>query len=232
MATSNADLRASRKRGGAARAASRRRAKSSEVVASRRRVVRTQAERTAETRARIIGAVHACISELGFARATAAEIAKRAGVTWGAAQHHFGGKDGIWIAVLEDSFARFAAKLAEVPDAAPLEERVAQFVERAWEHFSSPHYRSTFEILLHASDVIPDPARWRQSMEQAWSRIWREVFAGERLPRRRAIALQQFTVAALAGLASLRMMENGSASARAVELALLQKALLRELSAA
>jgi AcrR family transcriptional regulator len=176
--------------------------------------------------------VHACISELGFARATAAEIAKRAGVTWGAAQHHFGGKDGIWIAVLEDSFARFAAKLAEVPDTAPLEVRVGEFVDRAWDHFASPHYRSTFEILLHASDVIPDPARWRQSMERAWSRIWREVFAAERLPRRRAIALQQFAVAALAGLASLRMMENGDANVREGELALLRDALLRELRAA
>jgi AcrR family transcriptional regulator len=198
----------------------------------RSRGSRTQAERTAETRARIIEAVHACISELGFARATSAEIAKRAGVTWGAAQHHFGGKDGIWLAVLEDSFARFAAKLAEVPDDAALEERVAQFVARAWEHFSSPHYRSTFEILIHANDVIPRGSHWRERMEAAWSRIWNEVFAGERLGRRRAIALQQFTVASLAGLASLRMLESNGTSARDAELALLREALLRELRAA
>jgi AcrR family transcriptional regulator len=193
---------------------------------------RTQAERTAETRARIVEAVHACISELGFARATSAEIARRAGVTWGAAQHHFGGKDGIWLAVLEDSFGRFAARLAQVPEDAPLEERVAQFVRRAWEHFSSPHYRSTFEILLHASDVLPRDSSWRGRMEAAWARIWNEVFAGERLPRRRAVALQQFTVAALAGLASLRMLESERASAREAELALLQGALLKELRAA
>ena len=193
---------------------------------------RTQAERTAETRTRIIESVHACISELGYARTTAAEITKRAGVTWGAAQHHFGGKDGIWIAVLEDSFERFAAKLAEVPDAAPLEERVSQFVERAWEHFASPHYRSTFEILIHASDVLPRDSTWRDRMEVAWSRIWAEVFASEKLPRRRALALQQFTVASLAGLASLRMLDGEGAQARAGELALLRDALLRELSAA
>jgi len=192
---------------------------------------RSQAERTAETRARIIEAVHACISERGFARATSAEIAKRAGVTWGAAQHHFGGKDGIWLAVLADSFARFAAKLAEVPEDAPLDARVAQFVERAWEHFSSPHYRSTFEILIHASDVLPRDSTWRERMEKAWARIWAEVFAGEKLPRRRAIGLQQFTVASLAGLASLRMLEGESAATREAELALLREALLRELRA-
>lgn len=193
---------------------------------------RSQSERTNETRARILTAVHACISDLGFARTTAAQIAKRAGVTWGAAQHHFGDKDGILIAVLEDSFERFAAKLAEVPDSAPLEERVAQFVDRAWEHFSSPHYRSTFEILIHAADALPRSSNWRARMEVAWSRIWREVFASEKLPRRRAIALQQFTVAALAGLASLRMLEGDSAQERDGELAVLRDALLRELSAA
>jgi AcrR family transcriptional regulator len=197
-----------------------------------KRARRTQAERTAETRARILSAVHSCISELGFARATSAEIAKRAGVTWGAAQHHFGGKEGIWIAVLEDSFERFAAKLAEVPEDAPLAARVAQFVARAWEHFSSPHYRSTFEILIHASDVLPGDSMWRERMEKAWARIWAEVFAGEKLPRRRAVALQQFTVASLAGLASLRMLEGEAGAARDAELALLRDALLRELCAA
>jgi AcrR family transcriptional regulator len=218
--------RRGRQRAAGARATSRSRTKPKK---SKRR---TQAERTSETRARILDAVHACISELGYARTTAAEIAKRAGVTWGAAQHHFGGKDGILIAVLEDSFERFAAKLAEVPDEAPLAERVAQFVERAWEHFASPHYRSTFEILLHAADVLPRDSSWRARMEVAWSRIWAEVFAGEKLPRRRAAALQQFTVASLAGLASLRMLEGEGALARAGELELLRDALLRELSAA
>jgi AcrR family transcriptional regulator len=193
---------------------------------------RTQAERTAETRARIIQAVHACISELGFARATSAEIARRAGVTWGAVQHHFGDKEGIWIAVLEDSFARFATRLAEVPDDAPLDRRVAEFVARAWEHFSSPHYRSTFEILIHASDAIPRDSRWRERMESAWMRIWGEVFAGEKLPRKRALALQQFAVASLAGLASLRMLEREGDAGREAELALLRDALLRELRTA
>jgi AcrR family transcriptional regulator len=214
-----------RKRAKGARAASQRRAKPNKLR-------RSQAERTADTRARIVEAVHACISELGYARTTAAEIAARAGVTWGAAQHHFGGKDGILIAVLEDSFARFAAKLAQVPDDAPLEERVAQFVARGWDHFSSPHYRSTFEILIHASDVLPRDSSWRDRMEAAWARIWREVFAGEKLPRRRALALQQFTVASLAGLASLRMLDGDAPNARDAELALLEGALLRELRAA
>ena len=113
---------------------------------------RTQAERTAETRGRIVAAVVESIAEIGFQRTTASEIAQRSGVTWGAVQHHFGGKDGILAAVLEDSFARFERRLADVPPArsgTPLEERVSRFVDGAWQHFESAPYRSTFEILLN-----------------------------------------------------------------------------------
>jgi AcrR family transcriptional regulator len=199
------------------------------VRAARPEPRRSQAERTAATRARIVAAVHACISERGFARTTAAEIARRAGVTWGAAQHHFGGKDGILLAVLDDSFARFASRLERVDAEAPLEARVAQFVERAWEHFASPHYRSTHEILIHAGEALSP--LWRQRMQRAWAAVWSRVFSSERLPRRRAIALQQLAVASLAGLASIRTFEGERGAARDAELALLQGVLLRELRA-
>jgi len=68
----------------------------SRVAAVRRpRARRTQAERTAATRERILAAVVESIAELGIQRTTASEIARRAGVTWGAVQHHFGAKHGI-----------------------------------------------------------------------------------------------------------------------------------------
>ncbi len=48
-----------------------------------------------------MAAVLESIAEVGFQRTTAAEITRRAGVTWGAVQHHFGAEDGILRAVLE-----------------------------------------------------------------------------------------------------------------------------------
>ena len=90
------------------------------------RARRRQADRTADTRKRIIAAVVACIDELGFQKTTAREITQRAGVTWGAVQHHFRGKDGILAAVLEDSFERFESRIAEMPEGLPsLEKRVS-----------------------------------------------------------------------------------------------------------
>ena len=103
-----------------------------------RAVRRTQAERTAATRERIVRAVVESIAEIGLQKTTANEITRRAGVTWGAVQHHFGGKDGILAAVLEESFERFAERLSEVPtDGASLEERVSAFVDIAWAHFDT-----------------------------------------------------------------------------------------------
>jgi AcrR family transcriptional regulator len=194
---------------------------------------RRQADRTADTRRRIIAAVVACIDELGFQKTTASEITRRAGVTWGAVQHHFGGKDGILTAVLEDSFERFASRIADLPAELPsLEERVAWFVARAWEHFGSPHYRSTFEILLSYAqdgDERSDGPGWQEAMLRAWDDVWRRVFADVSLPRASRTRLQHYTVAVLSGLASMKVIEGAAGRSRASELRLLEETLLREL---
>ena len=199
-------------------------------IPARERTRRSQAERTAETRARIMRAVVECIDERGFPRTTASEITRRAGVTWGAVQHHFGDKDGILAAVLEDSFNRFAARVGDVPDeTGSLEKRVSLFVDRAWEHFASPHYRSTFEILLsHVPDAGDDPA-WQAEMFRAWNGIWQLLFGDVGLSRRRLAAVQHYTLALLSGLAALRVLEGEAARPREAELSLLKDTLVREL---
>jgi AcrR family transcriptional regulator len=200
---------------------------------SRPRARRSHAERTARTRALLLGAVVESIAEVGLARTTAPEIARRAGVTWGAVQHHFGGKDGMLVSVLDDSFRRFAEALERVPhEGASLEKRVSLFVDSAWEHFSSPHYRSTHEILIHVLGREGSRARreWRDRMSRDWDRIWRDLFADARLPARRHFVLQNFTVAALAGLASTLMLEGGMPALRPAVLDLVKETLVRELS--
>jgi AcrR family transcriptional regulator len=191
---------------------------------------RSHAERTAETRAKILAAVVESIGEVGFHRTTAVEITRRAGVTWGAVQHHFGDKDGILLAVLEDSFARFAARLedADVADL-PLEQRVELFVERAFLHFTSREYASTFEILLDHLRREDGDARWQLEMSRAWDRVWRRFFADAPLPRRRQGVLQHYTISVLSGLASTLLLEGGAARLRDAELDLLRDTLVREL---
>jgi AcrR family transcriptional regulator len=188
--------------------------------------------RTAETRAKLIAAVVQSIAESGLARTTAPEIARRAGVTWGAVQHHFGGKDGMLVAVLDDSFRRFAERMESIPlEGTRLAERAALFIERAWEHFSSPHYRSTYEILLH---YLGRGGRrggdWRERMLREWDFLWQRLFSEARLPRSRHYVLQHYTISVLSGLAATLMLEGDEAAIRPAELELLRDTLERELA--
>jgi AcrR family transcriptional regulator len=189
---------------------------------------RTHAERTTETRARIMSAVVESIAELGFQRSTAAEIARRAGITWGAVQHHFGGKDGILVAVLEDSFTRFAERLIDIDvDGVPLERRVALFIERASQHFASPDFRSTFEILQHyAADSASDG---QKAMLGSWNRIWSRIFDDAHLSATQRASLQHFTISFLVGRASLVRFKPVPARVLDAQLELLTETLVRAL---
>jgi AcrR family transcriptional regulator len=63
------------------------------VVATERRVRRTQVERSAATRARLLDATIECLVEYGYAGTTVARVADRAAVTRGAQTHHFPTKE-------------------------------------------------------------------------------------------------------------------------------------------
>ncbi|MBX3026190.1 TetR/AcrR family transcriptional regulator [bacterium] len=198
------------------------------------RTRRTQAERSATTRARIVRAVVECVGELGFQRTTAGAIARRAGVTWGAVQHHYGGKDGILVAVLDDTFARFAERFDGFPAALPLRERTARFVDCAWAHFGSPHYRTTLEILLHTlpTHTSKGAPGLQGHMLDAWDALWGRIFADHPLPRRRRAVLAQYTVSVLTGLAMHRVLQGPNAVEPRPHLALLAATLVNELASA
>ena len=193
------------------------------------RVRRSHAERTAETRDRVMVAVVESIAEIGYQRTTATMIARRAGLSWGAVQHHFGDKDGILMAVLEQSFMRFAEVLDVGPGAeVPVETRVALFVERSWQHFSGPHYRSTFEILLN---LPPDlEISWQAQMLDAWMNIWSDYFPESDPSHKRTVDLMHYAISVLSGLATTKMLAGPKASTPSTALGYLEETLQRELS--
>jgi AcrR family transcriptional regulator len=194
---------------------------------------RSHAERKALTRAAILQAVSESVAEVGFTRTTAAEIARRAGVTWGAVQHHFGGKDGMLTAVLEDSFNRFSQRIEDVPREGPLEKRVSLFVDRAWDHYSSAHYQTTHEILLHfrAREDIKEAPTWSAIMARAWNEIWREIFHDAPVPRRQLVLTARYALATLSGLGGLLLLSGDPADSLARDLDILKRLLVRELNA-
>jgi len=108
-----------------------------------------QALKSKNTRDKILQSAISLIKEGGYSSASASRIAERAGITWGAAQHHFGSKDDILDAVTDISHARFTERMA-APDlrVGSLADRVDLFVDRMWEHYQEDVYLAGLEILL------------------------------------------------------------------------------------
>jgi AcrR family transcriptional regulator len=82
---------------------------------------RTNADRLAETRARLLDAVVETLAECGYAATTTSEVARRSGLTRGAQLHHFGTKEQMMLATVEHmtartSAAQIAAALANLPE--------------------------------------------------------------------------------------------------------------------
>jgi AcrR family transcriptional regulator len=108
-----------------------------------------QAAKSKATQDKIISAVIGLIREKGYVAASSTEIARRAGVTWGAVQHHFGSKEEILAQVLERSHRKFQQSLGEARFATGTPRvRVAKYVDLAWAHYRGDEYMATIEILL------------------------------------------------------------------------------------
>jgi AcrR family transcriptional regulator len=186
---------------------------------SRTRKRRTQAERSAETRARVIRAATECVGELGYGGATTARIAERAGVTWGAMQHQFGDKEAIIDAVIDHTLHEFARQMQGLREAEPaLARRVRAFTERAWTIFEGPSYRAILSILLHRREKT-------ERIAAVLTEQWVKIFGDLRLSPEQQLAAQRFTFVLLSGIATESLVVPGVEDARS-HFALLESNLL------
>ena len=60
-----------------------------------------QQDRSRATRSRLLEAAVACLAEVGWSGSTVAVVAERAGVSRGAAQHHFPTREALFVAAVE-----------------------------------------------------------------------------------------------------------------------------------
>jgi AcrR family transcriptional regulator len=75
---------------------------------------RRTTDQAAETRALLVRAGRELFGSVGYSAAKASDIAQRAGVTRGALLHHFGDKEGLFAAVLEDVESESATRVLQV----------------------------------------------------------------------------------------------------------------------
>ena len=108
-----------------------------------------QALKSKKTRDKIIQSAISLIKEGGFSAASASRIAERAGITWGAAQHHFGSKDDILDTVMAISHEKFTELMASPKlRQGSIADRVNLFVDQMWRHYQDDVYLAAMEILL------------------------------------------------------------------------------------
>ena len=113
---------------------------------------RSQAERRADTRAKVLAATIDCLVDQGYAHTSTRHIAKRAGLTVGAVQHHFPSKADLMAAALQALGDRMADQfLAEAGSGGePSQQRVAQLLDRLWEVHRGPLFDAGLELWVAA----------------------------------------------------------------------------------
>ena len=102
-----------------------------------RRPITGRQERGDRTRDLLIDEAVRCIREEGFSAASARHIIERAGVSWGVIQHHFGDRDGLLTAVIEDAMDRLIASLEALSDPSRVTD-TEDLVRATWEAFANP----------------------------------------------------------------------------------------------
>ena len=136
---------------------------------------RTQAERTATTRAALLAAARELFAEHGFAQTGRDQIAERAGVTRGALYHHFATKEEVFRELVEqleqEMLDRVVAAGAGSPDpAAMLRAGAHAFLDGAIE----PAFK---RIVLLEAPVVLGPVAWREIDERHGLGLVREVLS-------------------------------------------------------
>lgn len=172
---------------------------------------RTQAERTHETRTRILDAAVEVLHRKGYAEFRTADVAKAAGVSRGAQLHHFATKEKLVFATMEHVFnqvketsERRARALRTGED--PLERIVAD----AREFFFS----RSFFIALDIGTSITDARLRRKHMTMVRTarlsaeQAWREALIAAGLSEDTADDVLWLTLALVRGLAVRMLWQN------------------------
>lgn len=109
---------------------------------------RSQEERSAETRTRLLDATIECLLRYGYAGTTTPRVAELAGVTRGAQVHHFGSKDDLMLAALQHLTAkRISAEVARFSlDFAGGGDLIDAILELLWDIHSAPIFIPIVEL--------------------------------------------------------------------------------------
>lgn len=111
---------------------------------------RTQAERSAAMRARLLEATIECLVELGYPGTSSPEVCRRAGVSRGAQLHHFPTKAALVTAAVEHLFVRRHGEVRALVEAGHVADDLEPLFERLWAIYSGPAFAAWMELVVAA----------------------------------------------------------------------------------
>ena len=114
-------------------------------------VRRTQAERSAAMRTRLLDATVECLVSFGYAGTTTHKVAEIAGVTRGAQVHHFRSKQDLVVAAIEHlAEQRTQAAVRDLGRVEKISDPVSTVLDYLWESHQGPIFVATLELWVAA----------------------------------------------------------------------------------
>lgn len=133
---------------------------------------RWQALKSEQTRQDIVDAAVRCLLRDGYAGTTTTVIAREAGISRGAASHHFPNKQAVVEATLDRLVelrrADFCARISAI---APDADHTSAGIQAYWEHLCTPEHLAYQELILVAR-ADPDLAQIVAGMIEAFEEVW------------------------------------------------------------
>jgi AcrR family transcriptional regulator len=132
------------------------------------------------TRRRVLEAAIECILENGYYKTSSNQIARIAGVTWGALQHQFGSRETLLFEVLKDRWKRQEDLVATAQiSGETLEARLEALMEVLSERYGRDEELAHIQILLdltHNPEVSASTRRAVARHQQKLVGLWRPLF--------------------------------------------------------
>lgn len=131
-----------------------------------------QQDRSRATRQRLLAAAIDCLAELGWTGSTVSVVAERAGVSRGAAQHHFPTREDLVTAAIEYVTEERLAHLRQgLPDLPPGRDRTEFIVDTIGEMYASKLFSAALQLWVAASS----DAQLREKVVPLEARVGREA---------------------------------------------------------
>ena len=179
---------------------------------------RTQEERSAETRARLLDATLESLIEIGYGRTTTTAVCARAGLSRGAQLHHFPTKSELVIAAVAHLAMRRAREVREeAKRLADLDDRIEAALELIWTSFSGPLFYAALELWVAARtdpELHENLFRFERGVGKAMGQLWQE-FAGESEAKKaRFDDVVELTFSVMRGMALQKILKDDDTERR------------------